>query len=319
MGSLAQRAKMVAALRNHPQFSAYVALACVCLLWGTTYLGIRIAVEQLAPATLMCVRYTLSGVLILIASRIKGARLPRGRELWGIAGCGVLTIGLGTGTLTFAEVWVPSGLASLFVTTASFWLVGAEALMPGGEPLHAPTIGAMLIGAAGAAMLVTPDRSDLAAPAGRMLAGFALIQLGYVGWGFGSVLQRRLKSKTNPIVSAGVQQLATGLAFVPLALFSPPSHWTARSVGAMLYLAIFGGAIGYSAYVIAVTKLPVPIASIYSYVNPLVAVILGVWLYGERFTWREAVAMIVIFVGIALVKEAQSRRTAKRQVHKTGA
>ena len=306
-------------MRNHPQSSAYLALACVCLLWGTTYLGIRIAVEQLAPATLMCVRYTLSGALILAVSRIRGARLPRGRELWGIAGCGVLTIGLGTGTLTFAEVWVPSGLASLFVTTASFWLVGAEAIMPGGEPLHGPTIGAMLIGAAGAALLVAPDKSDLAAPASRMLAGFALIQVGYVGWGFGSVLQRRLGSNTNPVVSAGVQQLATGLAFGPLALLSPPSHWTARGVGAMLYLAIFGGAIGYSAYVIAVTKLPVPIASIYSYVNPLVAVLLGVWLYGEHFTWREGAAMIVIFVGIALVKQAQSKRTGHQQAQKKGA
>ena len=290
----------------------------MCLFWGTTYLGIRIAVEDLAPATLMCVRYLLSGALILTAARAKGSRLPRGRELWVMAGCGVLTIGLGTGALVFAEVWVPSGLASLFVATASFWLVGAEAAMPGGEPLHAPTIGAMLIGAAGAALLVAPDNGGAAVPAKLLVAGFLLIQLGYAGWGVGSVLQRRTASTAHPIVSAGVQQLATGAAFLAPALVSPHSHWTGRAIAATLYLAIFGGALGYSAYVIAVTRLPVPIASIYSYVNPLVAVALGVWLYGEKFSAREGIAMLIIFLGIALVKRAQTvkarriRQTAGR-------
>lgn len=299
-------------LREHPHFSArsaYVALACVCVLWGTTYLGIRIAVEDVPPATLMCVRYLLSGALILAAARLRNAQFPRGRELWTTAGYGVLTIGCGTGALTFAEVWVPSGLASLFVATASFWLVAAEAAMPGGEPLHAPTVGALAIGAAGAALLVAPDSAGPSISDGKLLAGFALIQLGYASWGAGSILQRRLEAKANPIVSAGVQQFATGVAFAAPALLGPHTHWTVRGAGATLYLAIFGGAIGYSAYVIAVTRLPVAITSIYSYINPIVAVLLGVWLYGEQFTGREAVAMVTIFIGVALVKRAQTARS----------
>ena len=299
-------------MRNHPHFGAYAALACVCVLWGTTYLGIRIAVQEVAPAELMCVRYLLSGALILVGARIRGARFPQGREVWAHAGFGVLTIALGTGALTYAEVWVPSGLASLFVTTASFWLVATEAAMPGGEPLHAPTIGAMAIGAAGAGLLVAPigdaSGSGSAISAGRLLAGFGLIQLGYAGWGVGSILQRRRASTAHPIVNAGVQQFAAGAAFILPALLGRHTPWTARGAAAALYLAIFGGAIGYSAYVIAVTSLPVAITSIYSYINPLVAVLLGVWLYGEQFTAREGVAMVIIFAGVALVKRAQSAR-----------
>ncbi len=297
-----------------PNVVAYSALACVCFFWGTTYLGIRIAVEQIPPATLMCVRYTLSGALILIGAWVSKARFPRGRELWITAVCGILTIGLGTGALVYAEVWVPSGLASLFVATASFWLVGMDAAMPGGEPLHGPTIGAMAVGALGAVLLFWPGKGDLG-EFRQLLAGFALIQFGYAGWGGGSILQRRMKATVHPIVSAGVQQFATGLAFVIPALAGQhqhwgAAHWNARSIGATLYLAIFGGVIGYSAYVIAVTRLPVAITSIYSYINPLVAVLLGVWLYGERFSAREGVGMGMIFLGVALVKRAQTRRTS---------
>jgi drug/metabolite transporter (DMT)-like permease len=293
-----------------PHFTAYLALACVCFLWGTTYLGIRIAVEELPPATLMCVRYLLSGGVMLIAAWLGGARFPRGRELWATAFYGVLTIAVGTGALTYAEVWVPSGLASLFVTTASFWLVGAEAAMPGGEPLHGPTIGAMAIGAVGTGLLMAPGGTAFASGSSRLIvAGFVLIQIGYVGWALGSILQRRQDSKAHPIVSAAVQQFAAGAAFVmPALLQTRSTHWTARGIGATLYLAVFGGIIGYSAYVITITRLPVAVASIYSYVNPLVAVLLGVWLYGEQFTAREGIAMGIIFAGVALVKRAQSRR-----------
>ncbi|HEY1758050.1 MAG TPA: EamA family transporter [Bryobacteraceae bacterium] len=297
------RAKLTA-----PRFTAYLALVCVCFFWGTTYLGIRIGVSELPPATLMCVRYLFSGSVLLIGAKLRGAYIPRGRELWGTALYGVMIIAVGTGALTFAEVWIPSGLASLFVTTGSFWLVAAEAAMPGGEPLHAPTIGAMLIGACGAGLLVAPGAGALEAPS-QVVGGFVLIQIGYMSWAIGSILQRRQRSKAHPIVSAAVQQFAAGAAFILPALLQPqPTHWTARGLGATLYLAVFGGIIGYSAYVITMTRLPVAIASIYSYINPLVAVLLGVWLYGEQFSAREGIAMGIIFAGVGLVKRAQRGR-----------
>lgn len=287
-------------------------MASVCLFWGTTYLGIRIAVESLPPATLMCVRYLLSGGAMLIGSFVIGARLPRGRELWVTALCGILTIGIGTGTLAYVEQWTPSGLSALFVTTSPFWLTATEAVMPGGEALHAPTIRALLVGGAGSVLLLT-DGNALGATGGRSLVtAFLLLQAGSVSWAAGSIIQRRMSSPTHPFVSAAIQQLATGIAYLTPALFQVhQAHWTNRAVGATLYLAVFGGIIGYSSYVFAMNRLPVAMASIYTYINPIVAVLLGGMFYSESFTRREAIAMVVIFAGVWLVKRAQARAVPK--------
>ncbi|MBV8842985.1 MAG: EamA family transporter [Bryobacterales bacterium] len=296
-------------MRDQPHFSAYLALASVCVFWGTTYLGIRIAVESLPPSVLMCTRYLLSGGALLIFCRLAGARLPRGRELWITAACGVMTIGVGTGLLAVVEQWAPSGLSSLFVTASPFWLAGVEAAMPGGEPLHAPTIGALLVGAAGVAVLVSGGDPLAIQPGGPgLLAAFFILQLGSVFWALGSIVQRRVVSPTHPFVSAAVQQLAAGIVYTgPALLAGGHAHWTPRAIGATLYLAVFGGFVGYSSYVFAMQRLPVAVASIYTYINPLVAVWLGWLFYREAFSAREAIGMAIIFAGVWLVKRAQKR------------
>jgi drug/metabolite transporter (DMT)-like permease len=292
-------------LRDHPHLSAYLALICVCILWGTTYLGIRIAVETIPPPTLMCVRYLLSGGLMLAGAAVSGARLPRGRELWTTSAYGLMTIGVGTGCLAFAEQWIPSGLSALMLGASPFWLVGMEALMPQGAPLHKPTICAMLVGVAGVALLAVPDLTASAGGLGT-LGGFLLLQISCAGWAVGSILQRHQVSRVHPFVSAAVQQLATGVAYlIPALLQVQRVHWTTRGVEATLYLAIFGGLVGYSAYVLMMDRLPVAIATIYTYVNPLVAVLLGWLFYHDPFGRTEAAAMGIISLGVALVRRAQ--------------
>src|ERR1700733_4803234 len=110
---------------------AYLALAAVCIFWGTTYLGIRMALESFPPAVLVALRYFISGGILLIAAKLTGAHLPRGRELWATALSGALVIGVGNGALAYAEEWVPSGLASLIITMSPFWFVIFETLLPG--------------------------------------------------------------------------------------------------------------------------------------------------------------------------------------------
>src|SRR5262245_19992863 len=144
-------------LHNHPHFKAYLALAAVCFFWGTTFLAIRMALEVLAPPALIALRYTISGTVLLIAARLANTQLPSGTELLYTALFGVILIGIGNGCLAFAELWIPSGLAALFITTSPFWMVGMEALIPGGERLHAPTILGMLVGLAGTLLLVAPS------------------------------------------------------------------------------------------------------------------------------------------------------------------
>ncbi len=290
-------------LPRHPHFRAYLALAAVCFFWGTTYLGIRMSLESFPPLLLVCARYVISGSLMLAAIALRGGELPRGRELGAACLSGVLVLGIGNGCLVFAELWVPSGLACLIITISPFWMVGAEALLPGGEPLHLPTILGMLVGLGGAALLFAPDTHTHTFHAG-LLSGFLVLQLGMAGWAFGSIYQRRRATGAHPIVIGAVQQLAAGLSFLPLVLVfhEHPVHWSLRGVGAILYLVMFGSIVGYSAYVFALDRLPVAIVSIYPYVNSVVAVTLGWLFYREPFGVREAVAMAIIFTGVALVK-----------------
>ena len=289
---------------RHPLFKPYLALIAVCFFWGTTYLGIRMSLETFPPLVLVTVRYLLSGSIMLLFARARGLYLPRGRELAAACASGFLTLGIGNGALVFAEVLVPSGIASLIISISPFWMVAAEALLPGGERLHSPTLGGMAVGLAGAALLFTPD-PDTHGINRALLTGFLILQVGMVGWSFGSIYQRRKAGKAHPVVAGGVQQLAAALILLPLSLLirQPSLHWSVRGISALGYLVVFGSLVGYSAYVYAMDRLPVAIVSIYPYANAVVAVFLGWLFYREPFGPRELVAMAIIFAGVAMVKK----------------
>ena len=280
-----------------------MALFAVCIFWGTTYLGIRMALESFPPAMLVCIRYLLSGAILTIVAWSRRAYFPRGRELLGTVLFGLITIGLGNGCLAWAELVIPSGMAALFVTLSPFWMVGMEALVPGGARLHGPTIVGMLIGMMGTALLVAPGAIQHGL-SGPVFTGFLLLQLGSCGWAIGSILQRRQQTKAHPVVSGAIQQLATGVAYLIPAFAFPHSqvHLTARGLSAIVYLVIFGSIIGYSAYIYAMNTLPVSVVTIYNYINPIIAVMLGWLFYREIIGWRELAAMAVIFVGVWVVK-----------------
>lgn len=291
--------------------TAYLALAAVCFFWGTTYLGIRIAIETIPPLYLIAIRYTISGTILLLVARIGGFALPSGRELRQTAICGIVCIGIGNGFLAIAELLIPSGLAALFYTTAPFWMVGLDALLPHGKRPSLATVGGLCIGFAGVAFLVFPTARQEGF-GGRTISGFLLLQLSAVGWVLGALLQKRVRTSAQPFVNGAVQQLAAGLAtFVPAAIFeSVPRTVSMRSDLAVAYLVVFGSLIGFSAFIYSMTHLPVAIVSIYTFVNPVVAILLGWLFFREPFGVRELAAMLIIFLGIALVR--WSELTAER-------
>jgi drug/metabolite transporter (DMT)-like permease len=161
----------------------------------------------------------------------------------------------------------------------------------------------MLVGLAGTILLVAPEAMQEGF-GGPLLRGFLLLQIGCAGWALGSILQRRHQTKAHPVVSGAVQQLATGLAFaVPALLTKPhPATWSMRSVEAVAYLVVFGSIVGYSAYAFVLDRLPISVMSIYNYINPIIAVFLGWIFFREHFGLQELFAMLIIFVGVALVK-----------------
>jgi drug/metabolite transporter (DMT)-like permease len=270
------------------------------------------ALESFPPLMLVSVRYVLSGAIMLAFAMARGLYLPRGKELAAACFSGFFTLSIGNGALVFSELTIPSGMAGLIITISPFWMVGFEALLPGGERLHGPTIGGMAVGLAGACLLFTPDPGTHAINRG-VLGGFLLLQLGMAAWSFGSIYQRRNAGKAHPMIAGAVQQFAAGLILAPfaLAIREHPVHWTARGAGALLYLVFFGSIVGYSAYAFALDRLPVAIVSVYPYVNAVVAVTLGWLFYREAFGSRESLAMVVIFAGVALVKRF-ARRPERR-------
>ena len=261
------------------------------------------ALESFPPFALLSVRYLISGSLMLIAVLWRGATLPRGRDLRNVIVSGIVALGVGNGALVWAETRIASGLAGLIITIAPFWMVGIEALLPGGQSLHLPTILGMLVGLAGAALLVAPDILNHSL-GGNVLNGFLILQVGMSCWSLGSIFQKRQKSEAHPIVVGAIHQLAVGVASLPLALLLPGHaiHWHWRGVGAMLYLVFFGSIVGYSAFAYAMDRLPVAIVSLHSYLNSIVAVALGWLVYHEPFGWIEAAAMAIIFLGVGIVK-----------------
>lgn len=283
----------------------------MCLLWGTTYLGIRISIETIPPLYLIAIRYTISGALLLIGAFLRGVYIPTGRELLQTAACGVICIGIGNGFLAIAETWVPSGLAALFYTTCPFWMVGMDAFLPGGRKPLASTLRGLLLGVAGVVFLVLPAALKEGF-AGGTFTGFLVLQISAVGWVAGALLQKRVIARAPAVVSGSIQQLAAGLAmFIPALIFEhTPQHVSTRSVVAVIYLVVFGSCIGFTSFIYAMSRLPVAIVSVYTFVNPIVAVWLGWLFFREPFGMREFIAMLVVFSGIALVKWSESKGTA---------
>jgi len=297
-------------LSRHPLFKPYLALVAVCFFWGTTYLGIRMALESFPPMLLVCVRYIISGSILLGFARVRGIYLPRGRELAWACFSGLLTLGIGNGALVASETLIASGIAGLIVTISPFWMVGVEALLPGGERLHLPTIAGMAVGLGGAALLFAPEAGSHAIDR-NLVIGFLLLQFGMAGWSFGSIIQRRRAGKAHPVVAGGVQQLAAGLAMIPITALSGDwtVHWNVRGVTAICYLITFGSLVGYSAFVYCMDRLPVAIVSIYPYCNAVVAMALGWLFFREPFGLREVAAMLIIFSGVAIVKWQSAKRS----------
>lgn len=284
---------------------AYLAFAAVCFFWGTVYFGIRVAIQTIPPLPLMGIRFFLPGLVIVLAGAAMGMKMPTVREFGVTSVCGLLTLGIGIGTLFFSAQWIPSGLMAMFATTTPFWLVGVEALFPGGEPLRWKAVGGMVLGLAGTLVLAIPPDGSTEGFKGPVFSSFLVLQLGCAAWALGAILQRRLKTSAGPFVVGGVQELATGAAFLIPWYFRPhaPIHWTQQGIVALAYLILIGGALTYTAYLYAIKKLPVSLVSTHNYINPMVALVLGVLFDHEPFQPYYLIALGLVCAGLFVVQK----------------
>lgn len=285
------------------QTLAYAAWILVCIVWGTTYLAIRIALETVPPMLMAGLRWVAAGLILIVILYLRGERLPT-RSNWGaLALIGVLMTSFGNGAVVWAEQTVPSGVAALLIAAIPFWMVGVERMMPRPDTIRPLRLAGLLVGFTGVVLLVWPE---LTHPTGGSLLGVAATQLACAGWALGSAYSRRRSADENVIASAAVQMVFGGLALVTVGTVT--GEWTRlvfnpRTFGAVSYLVVAGSLGAFSAYLYALKHLPVATVSLYAYVNPIIAVLLGSLILGEPFSPRLVLAGGVVLAGAMLVRK----------------
>ena len=292
---------------------AYAAFVTVCILWGTTYLAIRVAIETLPTFLFAGIRFGLAGAILLAICALRGEKIPTRRADWiNSTIVGLLMVGVGNVAVVWAEKYVPSGFAALLVATSPFWMAILETMRGNHDHLTPRKKFGMLVGFGGVVLLVLPA---LRGSGGHFdlyfLLGVLVLQLGSFAWNVGSVRSKYHPVPAKPLVSAAMQMLTGGIA-VALIGFArgETSHFvfTQRTLIAFLYLMIFGSIIAYGAYVYALAKLPTSTVSLYAYVNPAVAVFLGWLILHEPLGIRDIAAMAVILAGVALVQSGPKKQ-----------
>ena len=291
---------------------AYFAWAAVCVIWGTTYLGIRVSLETMPPALMGGLRWMMAGSLLGAYVVSRGQRLPPRSQWASIALLGFLLLGLGNGGVVVAEQWLPSGLAAVLVATSPFWMAAVEACLPDGEGLRPLVVIGLLVGFSGIVLLVWPELS-LGGGDRHFLWGIIAVQMAAFGWSLGSAYSRRHARTENVLGTTALQMLAGGIMMVAAGTLR--GEWaqlsfTMRTASALAYLSTIGAIGGFVAYTYALRHLPVSFVSLYAYINPVIAVTLGVLLLGEPFNSRMAASALLVFAGVAIVRLSPGRRPA---------
>jgi len=283
---------------------AYVSLGFICVVWGTTYLAIRIGVAHYPPLMFAGVRQTLAGLMLavvaLFVSRQKDLSLQNiGRQ----ALIGFLMLTLGNGCVTWSEKFIPSGVASLICSLMPVVTVLLNLAIFRGEKSNTLTLMGMALGFLGVALIFRNDVSQLSNPA--YLGGMFVTLLGTSGWALGSIISKKNTVQINPFLNAAMQLFFGGLFMLAVSPFvdnwRTANIFDARGVAALLYLIIFGSVLAYGAYMYVLSQLPVSIATIYAYINPLVAVILGYLVLKETLNIFTVLSFAAIIAGVYLV------------------
>ena len=287
------------------------ALGVLYIVWGSTYLGIRIAIDTIPPLLMASVRFALAGIVLYVwAVRQGDTRGDRpGRKQWiATAVVGVLLLAGGNGGVTWGEQFVPTGIAALLIASVPIWIV-VFAHFTGDDRLTWPVAVGLLIGIVGVGILVQP-----AGVSAAYLLGSLVILGAAFAWAAGSVYARRAPLPRRPLVATGMEMIGGGIALLVLSAATGelsrvhPERISWQSLVALLYLTVFGSLLAFSSYVWLLRHTRAAVAGTYAFVNPAVAVLLGWGFLGEALTSRVLVAGAVIILAVVVVMSAPALR-----------
>ncbi len=291
----------------------WTALIALYVVWGSTYLAIRFAVETIPPFLMAGTRFLVSGLILYIWRRLAGDPPPTARQWRSAVVIGLLLLLGGNGVVSWAEQHVPSGIAALMVASIPLWMAVIDAIRPGGSRPDWKIILGLLIGFAGLALLVssssglTPgDRMDTAGILALLLAAFL--------WSLGSVYSPDADMPESSLMGTGIEMLAGAAGLFIVGSLS--GEWQALNLAAvrpasligLAYLVVFGSLIGFVAYAWLLRNAPLPLVSTYAYINPVIAIFLGAWLASEPINARIILSALIIIGSVVVINLSRQSR-----------
>jgi len=296
-----------------------LAFACVYFFWGSTYSAIHIAGLQLAPPLVGAIRSLISTVLIggICLARGTSLRVPA-RAAWRLALVGILFMSANNVLLIWGETKIASGLSSLVIAMIPILVALMETALPGGETLNLRGWLGTLLGAVGMFVLLWPTLHRPGGADKRSLLGFVILAVAALAFAFGSVLSRRFHFQVDTFVATAWQIGAAGLVNLAIATAGGTfhtAHWTRTGILAIAYLSTFGSVVGLTAYTYLLKHVPVTKVATYAFVNPVIAVLIGVALFHERLASAELAGMVLILISVATVILSRTKPTALDPTH----
>jgi len=289
----------------------WIALVAVYLVWGSTYLAIRFAIETIPPFISAGLRFLISGAILYLWQRLSGSPAPKKAEWRSASIIGLLLLLGGNGMLVWAESRIPSGISSLFIATVPVWMVVIDAIRPYGRRANWLVWLGVLVGLVGTGLLANPWQTHTSSPPLDPL-GMGVLIFAALSWSIGSLYSRKAPLPKAPLIGTGMEMLVGSLGLFAFA--SVVGEWSQfhladismRSLGGLAYLIVFGSGIGFVAYTWLLRNAPTPLVSTYAYVNPVVAIVLGSLIGHEPLESLEIISAIIIIGGVVLITSAKS-------------
>lgn len=307
---------------NAPVWMVWAALWVVYIVWGSTYLAIRVTVETLPPLLAMGVRFLIAGLIVYTVLLIKrgraGVRVSP-RQLVSCAIVGTWLFLFGNGMVAVAELELPSSLAALIIASVPLWVIIMRAFT--GDRVSLGTLAGVAVGFTGVAILVLPGNR----PSGVPTWSIMLIIFASAGWAIGSFLSTRISMPKDLLVSSSYQMMGGGIALVIGGLVRgeasgfDASSWSGASLWGFLYLITMGSLVGFTAYAWLLQNAPISKVATYAYVNPVVAIFLGWLILSEAVTTNTILGALVIVISVAFIVRKESKPHAQTEATTAGA
>jgi drug/metabolite transporter (DMT)-like permease len=303
-----------ATLTREPSKTLIIAaFAALYLIWGSTYIAIRIALESIPPFLMAGSRFFIAGVLLYLWCRFRGQPNPASPSFLKISWSGILMLFCGTGSLVWAEQYIPSGLASIIVATLPLWFVLIDKRHWSFHLSNKWIIGGLVIGFAGVLLLFIDKKLTDISGGYNTLLSIGVLTLGTIIWAIGSLYAKYTDMEGSAAMKASIQMMAAGALALIIGFIigehnkMPRSSISTNSLLALIYLITMGSLVAYMAYVWLLEVRPPSLVGTYAYVNPVVAVFLGWWLLNEAVTRQQLFALGIILAGVVLVNFSKEK------------